>query len=297
MSSLENQPSETALGTVTLRFLAVFDEREAIRGHDHLAEIFIPEERRGALKDPHMRKWILENRVRPGMYEYMVARTAFFDGLVRNALNRNIPQIVFLGAGYDSRSFRFRDLIQDTRLFELDIATTQGQKKELLARADIVIPEQVAFVPINFNKDDLGAVLANAGFDRQRETLFVWEGVIYYLPEEVVKGTLASVKANAPAGSIIGFDYARVLPAASGGDDAEKIRDYMKSKYKAEPIQFVVRDESIEGLLSQQGYKIISHLTANEMEKAYLSLPDGSLAGNVPARFCLVEAVVAGKLA
>jgi len=59
------------------------------------------------------------------MYEYLIARTAFFDDIVEQALRENIPQIVFLGAGYDSRPYRFKDLIKETSIFELDIHTTQ----------------------------------------------------------------------------------------------------------------------------------------------------------------------------
>ena len=40
-------------------------------------------------------------KVIPGMDELMIARTAFYDGLFKDALNNNFPQIVLLGAGYD----------------------------------------------------------------------------------------------------------------------------------------------------------------------------------------------------
>ena len=58
----------------------------------------------------------------------MLARTAFFDNLFIDALNKNIPQIVLLGAGYDTRAYRFADLNNATKIFELDIAPTQNRK-------------------------------------------------------------------------------------------------------------------------------------------------------------------------
>jgi hypothetical protein len=42
--SVQSQPSETALATATLRALAALDEREKIKGHDYLAEIFLDAE-------------------------------------------------------------------------------------------------------------------------------------------------------------------------------------------------------------------------------------------------------------
>lgn len=88
--SVEHQPSETALATATLRALAAHDEREEIRGSDYLAEIFLTEDRRTSLKDPMVRQWVMKNRIAPGAYEFMIARTTFFDHVVRDALLENI---------------------------------------------------------------------------------------------------------------------------------------------------------------------------------------------------------------
>ena len=41
------------------------------------------------------------------MHEYLRARTAFFDRVVVNALDRGITQVVTGGAGYDGRAFRY----------------------------------------------------------------------------------------------------------------------------------------------------------------------------------------------
>lgn len=46
---------------------------------------------------------------------------------------------------------------------------------------NISLPEQVTFLPIDFTKDDLAEVLGQAGYLTDRRTLFIWEGVTYYL--------------------------------------------------------------------------------------------------------------------
>lgn len=58
------------------------------------------------------------------------------------ALRENLPQVVFLGAGYDSRPYRFQDLLRNTRIFELDIASTQQRKRQVLERAGVAIPRR-----------------------------------------------------------------------------------------------------------------------------------------------------------
>jgi methyltransferase (TIGR00027 family) len=290
--SVEYRPSETAMGTATLRALAAMDERKEIKGPDYLAELFLPDEHKSPLKDPAIREWVMKNRIAPGMYEFMIARTAFFDHVVEQALLENIPQIVFLGAGYDSRSYRFNDMIKDTRIFELDIQPTQKHKKTLLYQASINIPDHLVFVSINFKTDHIGDILNQVGFNRNQKTLFVWEGVTYYLSATVIDDTLSVITSNSPAGSLICFDYASHSPDRLNDDGLKKIREMMRSNYPDEPTQFGIKDGEIKSFLSSRGYNIIEHINSTEMERKYLSLADGSSAGKVPASFCLILASV-----
>lgn len=290
--SIQHQPSETAMATATMRALAAYDEREEIRGPDYLAEIFLTEDRKSPLKDPMVRQWVMKNKITPGAYEFMIARTAFFDDVVEHALRENLPQIVFLGAGYDTRPYRFKDLIQDTRIFELDTQPTQQLKQELLHQARIPIPEQLAFVPINFNTDNLEDVLFKAGFSRDQGALFVWEGITYYLSAQIVDDTLRFVRSNSPAGSSICFDYASLSPEALNEDGVKKLRHLMESDHPAEPTKFGIPQGNLDTFLLERGYEVVEHLTPSEMERKYLSLRDGSSAGRVPALFSLVHAVV-----
>jgi len=73
----------------------------------------------------------------------MIARTAWFDGLFLDALNNKIPQIVLLGAGYDSRGFRYAKYNSSTKVIELDTATTQNRKKKFSRSLKYSIPAAV----------------------------------------------------------------------------------------------------------------------------------------------------------
>ncbi len=290
--SIETGPSETAMATATLRVLGAQDERPEIRCPDYLAEIFLSEEHKAPLKDRNVRLWVLKNKTAPGVYEFMLARTAFFDELVEQALRANLPQIVILGAGYDSRAYRFKDLFQDTHLFELDAAPTQGRKREILRQAGIPLPENLVFVPVNFVTADLGLVLAQAGFDQTQQTLFVWEGVTYYLSVETVDLMLRTIHSISPVGSSLCFDYAALSRQTLDDAGVKKLRDIMKEKHSDEPTRFGIPDGMIEPYLSKRGFRIIEHLTHVEMEQKYLTLNDGSSAGKPPALMCFVNALI-----
>jgi len=119
----------------------------------------------------------------------MIARTAYFDSLFVDALKNNFPQIVLLGAGYDTRAYRFANLNKGTQISELNIAPTQNRKKGCLKKARIDIPQSVKLVPIDFNNESLKDVLEKTGYQSQGKTLFIWEGVSYYLDAESVDST------------------------------------------------------------------------------------------------------------
>jgi methyltransferase (TIGR00027 family) len=278
--TIENQPSETAMTTAYIRALSAKDDRQEIKGPDFLAEIFLPEEAKKGIIDAQARKWSIEKLVKSPLYGFLIARTAFFDSLFIDACREVFPQIVFLGAGYDTRSCRFIDRIKKTRIFELDISTTQHRKVGSLKREGVKIPESLSFVPINFKTEKLKDVLFNAGYDARKKTLFIWEGVTYYLSEEAVKGTLDFISKNSPSGSVISFDY---------------MDEKTATVKESEPFLFWTARDSIAGLLSDYGIKIIDHLDSSVMEKKFLTLKDGTLAEKAFSKFCLVKAEISGK--
>jgi methyltransferase (TIGR00027 family) len=294
-SSLEKQASGTAMATAFMRALAAYDPRKEIRGNDYLAEIFLEEEQKRPLKDPAIRAWVMQNKIAPGAYEFMIARTAFFDRIVEQALKENIEQVVLLGAGYDSRPYRFGEFIQDTKIFELDAKPTQQRKKEYLQQAEISISEQISFVPINVETDNLRVTLTEAGFSQEKKALFVWEGVTYYLRAEVVDKMLAFVRSNPPSGSSIAFDYASLSEEALNEDGAKELRKHMQSRYSNEPTKFGIRTGKIEAFLAERGFEVIEHFTAADMNEMYLSIGGYSDVAQAPSLFCLVYATPIGQ--
>ncbi len=286
------QVSGTAAATAFLRALAACDPREDIRGADGLAEIFLEEKEIKALKDPALRAWMLHHQIAPGAYEFMIARTAFFDHIFAQALRDHLEQIVLLGAGYDSRSYRFAAPIQSARIFELDALPTQQRKRACLQQAGVPISPQISFVPINFETDDLREVLIGAGFKRESRTLFIWEGVSYYLSAAAVDHVLACVKALSSAGSSIGFDYAAISAEVLSDAGVKEFRQHMRTQYADEPTRFYLHTGTIETFLAERGFQIVEHLTASDMNERYLAANRYPDLGRVSPLFCFVHARV-----
>jgi methyltransferase (TIGR00027 family) len=294
MEDIMSQPSVSALNVARCRAMAAHESRAEIKGPDHLAELFLGEEAQPSLRNPAVHAAILQKMaaVSPGGYEFFIARTAYLDAVFAQALRDDLPQIVLLGAGYDTRACRYSDLIHAARVFELDTPVTQQHKRGLLEQAHVTIPPQLTFVPIDFTRDDMGETLTQAGYRPDQKTLFIWEGVCYYLPPQTVDETLRFVRECAPAGSILCFDYMLAADDLADRYGAQQSRAAMDAMYTEEPLQFDLEEAQVPAFLAARGFTLAEHLTAADLEARYLTLSDGTLAGRVLGLFGMVKATV-----
>lgn len=286
---VKEKPSETALFAALRRALAHKEYGNERFGPDNFAEQFLPPHFRFFLKFKRIQANTKEklNEFLPGLNEYMIARTTYFDRLFANALKTQIPQIVLLGAGYDTRAYRFASFNCDTRVFELDIAPTQERKRKSIKRARIHIPTYVTFVPIDFSEQSLVDVLLEAGHQQNQRTLFIWEGVSYYLDTASVDRTLESVRKATHPDSSIAFDYT-VSISEESIDEYYGVREYiqtMKEQHANEELTFSIGEGEIGSFLERRGLKIVEHLDNKEIERKYLMDDDGSMLGQITGHF------------
>jgi methyltransferase (TIGR00027 family) len=286
--SIDEKPSSTAAIVCFFRACANKEKNPQIRGPDHLAKIYMQGIDSLILKFHKITLPIAKRKV-PRTYEYIIARTKFFDEVFEQALLNNLPQIVFLGAGYDTRPYRFKDCIKQTQIFELDSFPTQKVKQEFLKESKIFVPEQLHYVSINFNTENLGDVLTKSGFDVNKKTLFIWEGVTEYLTPEAVDSTLKFI--HKMSGNTVAFNYI-YKSVVDGTCDCYGAKEIIKATAESdEPYQFGIEKGKIKQFLNERGFRIVSHYTAEELEKRYLTTQDGSLFGRISGYVCLVLAV------
>lgn len=291
--SIEQRPSNTAMFAAINRFIASKEKHPDFKGPDYLAKLFLPPRVKIKLFFPFTRRNVLKEirKNLPGVHEFSIARTKYFDNLFKRALEENTPQIVLLGAGYDTRAIRFKDSIQQTKIFELDAPLTQQHKKRLLHKHDISIPQQLSFVPINFIKENMHDLLSKAGYEKSLKSFFIWEGVTFYLTEETVNVTLDFIKNNSGRSSTVAFDYIYKSVVEGNFDHYGAKETYEAVSEEGEPFQFGVEEGKIETFLSQRGFDILSHYTPDEFEKAYLCDNNGQLLGKMYGFACHVNAM------
>lgn len=289
---INREASHTALMAAIYRFLANKEPRPGFMGPDNLAKYFLPAKAKFFLSYSFFRELFKRklDEKGPGSYAYVSARTRFFDELFAQALKENTPQIIFLGAGYDTRAIRFQELLKGTQIFELDVPTTQKVKMKLLRKNRIPAPENLHFVPVNFDKDDIKQILFRAGYDPTKKSLFIWEGVTMYITEKAINETLSFVKQNSGLDSTIAFDYLykSVIQGKCTYYGARELAEIVKDS--GEAFSFGIEEGEIQEFLASKGYTTIVHYSPELLETRYLYNDKGEFFGNMYGFACSVHA-------
>jgi methyltransferase (TIGR00027 family) len=148
----------------------------------------------------------------PFFREGVRLRTRFIDDAVRDGLADGLDQVVLLGAGFDARGLRIREIEKRrVRVYEVDTAEQLARKRKVLSAAGITIPANIVYVPFDFDTADYEAALAAAleaqGFRRRAGAVFVWEGVIGYIGiDEIDRNLHFMASEGGPRGRLV-FTY------------------------------------------------------------------------------------------
>jgi methyltransferase (TIGR00027 family) len=182
---IESKTSRTAEFTCMVRCLSYLEKRPQYKSDDYVSLIIMNSLIKFFIKFPVIKRCMINNFV-SGMYEYVISRTKYIDEKVRAALLDGTEQILILGAGFDSRGIRFRDTANRAKIFELDAPATQNAKIERYKEKGVNIPNNLIFIPIDFDKQSISDRLSECGFKRGKKSLIVMEGLTMYLQPESI---------------------------------------------------------------------------------------------------------------
>ncbi len=287
--------SITAEGTTAARAIFHMHPDEKVRNEDHMAKALV-----------HPDYWhyaIISDQLEPTMTIYKTFRmsTAFFvnartihiDNILKRAAAEGIGQVVNLGAGYDSRAYRFHSAMPDVKFFEIELPDMVVEKKKRLKRALGAVPSYVSFVPIDFNTQSIPGELDKAGYDPALKTLFIWEGVTMYISADAVDSTLKFIASQSAPGSSVVFDYMPQELILGNFDQYKDVRSLaFWVKYRGEPFVFGIAEGTSASFVEKRGLKVLSDIGPKEMESRYLTLSNGQLLGPCSSGFRIMHAVV-----
>ena len=225
----------------------------------------------------------------PGTLGFVVARERYIDDYLQAGLDSGLEQLVILGAGYDSRAYRFEQL-KGCKVFEVDHPATQQAKIVKLKKILGALPAHVVFVPIDFETQTLQERLVECGYDAHKKTLFIWQGVTQYLTPEAVDNTLVFVAHHAGQGSSIIFDY-MYTELLDGTVKRSEVNSMQRYRYlTGEGFQFGIPEGTIEAFMQQRGFCRVKNAAHGELKRAYFTGVNQNRA--VAAGYAIVSATV-----
>jgi methyltransferase (TIGR00027 family) len=205
----EGKPSFTAEIDAVIRTIETEKPESERLCYDPFARGFLGTTNRVIGMIPPLRRlalWYLEKK-HPFILDCIPARTRYIDDYVNKCIDDGIEQLIILGAGYDSRAYRIERLKGRVTVFEVDHPANHKRKIEKVKKILDPLPGNVVYVPIDFNKKTVPERMFQSGYDREKKSLFIWEGVTPLLTAEAVDETLDFVASNSGPGSSIIFNY------------------------------------------------------------------------------------------
>jgi methyltransferase (TIGR00027 family) len=185
---------------------------------------------------------------RSRIYEYLRTRTAFFDRVVVDTLDRGVTQVVTGGAGYDGRAFRYAR--PGVRWFEVDHPATQADKRARIARLGLD-PAHIAFVRADFTADPVAGPLRDAGLDPASRALFLFEGVAVYLDRPVIERVLAEFREVTTVDSLLA-----VSVSTESASPEARARFQARVAEVGEPARTLLTVGEAAGLLAAAGWEL-----------------------------------------
>ncbi|MDX2217301.1 MAG: SAM-dependent methyltransferase [Oculatellaceae cyanobacterium bins.114] len=135
-------------------------------------------------------------------YTHFVAiRTRFFDDFVMAAA-AEVQQLVILGAGMDTRAFRL-PWAAEMQIYEVDRPEIMAYKESILKDVPLLCQRQSIALDLT---DGWVDELRRRGYQGDRPSIWLLEGLLMYLPEAVVHDLLQTVTTLSPPGSRLGAD-------------------------------------------------------------------------------------------
>lgn len=135
---------------------------------------------------------------------YFGLRTRVLDDFLLRSVRTDARQVVLLGAGLDARAYRL-DWPSDLVVFEIDRASVLAFKQRVLTDLSAAARVKRVPVPVDLRADWVSALTA-AGFDPAVPSVWLAEGLLFYLPGAAETYLVDTVDRLTTGGSALAFE-------------------------------------------------------------------------------------------
>ncbi len=253
--------SQTALGVAVLRAVhQLLDAEPRILDDPVVVRLLAASTLEQIRTDPERFRSPARNALRA----HVLIGSRYAEDRLAAAVARGIRQYVLLGAGFDTFAYRQPPWAESLRIFEVDHPASQRAKRERLDAAQVPIPANLEFVPIDLETTTLRDGLRACAFDPTIPTFVSWLGVLMYLSTNAIAAVFQVVAALPPSSEIV-FTF-----AAPDDADPERAQVAARAAAQGEPWRTWIEPDDLARQLYAAGFSHVALLTPAESTERYL---------------------------
>jgi methyltransferase (TIGR00027 family) len=201
----------------------------------------------------------------------IVGRARFIEDLVAAAAAQGVEQYVLLGAGLDTFAQRRPDLVERMRVFEVDRPGPQTWKRRRLAELNLPTPEQLRFVPVDFEQGaSLWDRLVESGFDAGKPAIVASAGVSMYLTREANEDTLAQA-ARLARGSTFVMSFLVPMELADAETRPGLEMSARGARANGTPFVSFFAPSDLVNLARAAGFRDVQHVSGADVARRYFA--------------------------
>lgn len=197
----------------------------------------------------------------------IVVRSRYTEDCLAATRERGVEQYVVLAAGLDT--FALRQPPGGLRVFEVDQPSTQADKRRRIERSGLLVPENVEFVGIDFERETLSEALDKSGFDETAPCFLSWLGISYYLTRPAIEAVFDFVATTAPGSEMV-LDFWSADPAVPPGDLTLLRGVQIGVGGQGEPMKSFFSPQELAELAESRDLRVLESLDAVRADARYL---------------------------
>jgi methyltransferase (TIGR00027 family) len=194
-----------SLYVARLRFIQTIHEAPPRQNPDVLVQKFLPPVLR--MRARWMRARDVEKLRSDPFYDYLIARTQYYDRIFSGACEAGVHRIVNIGCGSDTRPYRFQSLLRDKRVQVLEC-----DQQDSIVRKRAIVKEwpgadHVSHLVLDINERDWPNFGSYLRSNPTAKTLVMMEGVSPYIDTDNFVRFLAMLASELAPGSEVAYDF------------------------------------------------------------------------------------------
>lgn len=202
-------------------------------------------------------RYIVDHQLAPSV----LARSAFCERSINDAVRDGCRQIVIFACGYDTFSLRTGD--GRLKVFELDRPEMMEDRQQRIVQRSLKPVCQVERIGCDLSFSSWKEALWQAGFDSAKPSFQSLLGISYYLSKGDFRRFIGTISSIVCDGASVCFDY----PLLEDGQESRRNRELAAAA--GEPMKAIYSCDEMEMLLSESGFQVYQHMNADEATAAF----------------------------